>query len=188
LATDKYKTRDNSKKPANFSPQKKSPVKVPTKKLTKAQRARLNELLAKTPPLDKLDPRIYTKLQSTIHEATEKTIPEYKQWLNSVLDKQIIAEDCPTPICDCNTCPTPICDCNTCPTPICDCNKCPTPIDQFVDQIANVAISSAMTSAINYALTEAWLKEAGITVSEAEMRNMVKKQVIKTVKEIGKKT
>jgi hypothetical protein len=45
-----------------------------------------------------------------------------------------------------------------------------------------------MTSAISYALTEAWLKEAGITLSEAEMRNMVKKQLTKTIEEIGKKT
>ncbi len=158
------------------------------KKLTEAQRARLNTVLAKTPLIDKLDPEVYAKLQSTIHEATERTIPEYKQLLNSVLNQQIVADDCPTPICDCNTCPTPICDCNTCPTPICDCNKCPTPIDQYVDQIANVAISSAMSSAISYALAEAWLKGAGIELTDAEIRGIVSRQLTKTVEEKGKET
>ena len=158
------------------------------KKLTKAQRDRLNVLLAKTPPIEKLDPRIYSELKSSIHNAIENTIPEYKRWLNSVLGPQIIVDDCPTPICDCNTCPTPICDCNTCPTPVCDCNKCPTPIDQFVDKISDAVISSALTSGISNALTEAWLNKAGIAVSESETRNVVKKQLIKTAEEIGKQT
>jgi len=188
LVKDKSKIADTSKKPASSSQQKKSPTNVPTKKLTRAQSNRLNSLLAKTPSIDKLDPAIYTKLQSTIHEATERTIPEYKQWLNSVLNGKIIVDDCPTPICDCNTCPTPICDCNTCPTPVCDCNKCPTPIDQLVDKVANEVVRTAMTSAISHALAEAWLKKAGITMSEAEMLVMVKKQLIKTAEQIGKET
>ena len=188
MVNNKSNNVDTSKKPANFSPQKKSPANVQTKKLTNAQSERLNALLAKTPSIDKLDPAVYAKLQSTIHEVTERTIPEYKQWLNSVLNSQIIADECPTPICDCNTCPTPICDCNTCPTPICDCNKCPTPIDQLVDKVANEVVSTAMTSAISHALAEAWLKNAGITMSEAEMLDMVKKQLIKTTEGMGKET
>jgi hypothetical protein len=97
--------------------------------------------------MTKRNARIFAKLKSAIHEATEKAIPEYKLYLNSVLDKQIIAEDCQTQICDCNKCPTQL------------------------DQIANVTISSAMTASISSVLTEAWLKKAGITLSESEMRN-----------------
>jgi len=186
LSTKRPKIKVPARKQGNSSSRSKTTANVPKKKLTKPQRDRLNTLLSKTPPIEKLDPRIYAKLQSSIHDAVEKTIPEYKQWLNSVLGPQIIADDCPTPICDCNTCPTPICDCNTCPTPVCDCNKCPTPIDQFVDKVSDAVIRTAMTSGISNALTEAWLNKAGITLSEAEMRNTVRKQIIKTAEEIGK--
>ena len=175
MVTNKSETKDHSKNP---NPQQKTTANVPIKKLTKAQSARLNELLAKTPPIEKLDPGVYAKLQLTIHEAIEKTLPQYKQWLNVQLGEQIIAD----------ACPTPICDCNTCPAPVCDCTKCPTPIDQFIDQVANAAISKAMNAAITYTLAEAQSKEAGTTVSEAQMKSMVKEQLIKTAEEIGKET
>ena len=44
--------------------------------------------------LKRLDPEIYAKLQSTIHEVMEKTLPEYKEWLNSEFGENIIGFDC----------------------------------------------------------------------------------------------
>lgn len=41
-----------------------------------------------------MDPQIYAKLQSTIDEVVEKTVPEYKKWLNSAFGEKIIADDC----------------------------------------------------------------------------------------------
>lgn len=185
MVTNKSETKVNSKNP---NPQQKTTanVPVPIKKLTQAQSARLKELLANTPTIEKLDPGVYAKLQSTIHETIEKTLPQYKQWLNAQLGEQIVADACPTPICDCNTCPTPVCDCNTCPTPVCDCTKCPTPIDQLIDEVANTAISKAMSAAITYTLGKAQSKDAGTTVSEAQMKSMMKEQLIKAAEEIGK--
>jgi hypothetical protein len=40
-----------------------------------------------------LDPEIYAKLQSTIREVIEKTMPEYKKWLNSAFGEKIIGND-----------------------------------------------------------------------------------------------
>jgi hypothetical protein len=45
-----------------------------------------------------------------------------------------------------------------------------------------------MSAAITYTLAEAQSKEAGTTVSEAQMKSMVKEQLIKTAEEIGKET
>ena len=56
------------------------------------QSERLRVLLAQSPPIEKLDPQIYAKLQSTIHEVVEKTMPEYKKWLNSAFGETVIAE------------------------------------------------------------------------------------------------
>ncbi len=56
--------------------------------------------LKKIQHFEKLDPEIYAKLQSTIHEVVEKTVPEYKEWLNSAFGEKIIADDCS------NDCPT----------------------------------------------------------------------------------
>ncbi len=66
--------------------------KQPTK--TKKQNQRLNPLSEKTPNFEKLDPEIYAKLQSTIHEVIEKTLPEYKEWLNSAFGEKIVGNDC----------------------------------------------------------------------------------------------
>jgi SAM-dependent methyltransferase len=62
--------------------------KKPTK--TKKQNQRLNAPSEKVPFLDKLDPEIYAKLQSTVREVIEKTLPEYKEWLNSAFGEKII--------------------------------------------------------------------------------------------------
>lgn len=43
---------------------------------------------------EKLDPEIYAKLKSTIHEVLEKTLPEYKEWLNSSFGEKIVGNDC----------------------------------------------------------------------------------------------
>ena len=45
-----------------------------------------------------------------------------------------------------------------------------------------------MSAAVTYTLAEAQSKETGTTVSEAQMKSMVKEQLIKTVEEIGKET
>ena len=69
----------------------KSPSKKPTK--TNKQNQRLNAPSEKVPNFEKLDPEIYAKLQSTIREVIEKTMPEYKKWLNSAFGEKIIGID-----------------------------------------------------------------------------------------------
>ena len=98
----------------------KKPTTAPSaKKLTPAQKKRLQKTLAKMPSIEKLDPKMYAKLQSTIRDAVAKTLPEYQQWVNSSL---IAADDCPTELCSScgNDCPTQLCSScsNQCPTPI----------------------------------------------------------------------
>ena len=83
LPTDKSATKGPLKKPSKVAPNKKITSNVPAKKLTEVQSERLRVLLAQSPPIEKLDPQIYAKLQSTIHEVVEKTMPAYKKWLNS---------------------------------------------------------------------------------------------------------
>ncbi len=43
---------------------------------------------------EKLDPEIYAKLKSTILDVLEKTLPEYKEWLNSSFGEKIVGNDC----------------------------------------------------------------------------------------------
>ena len=73
-------------------PTTKTLSKKPTK--TKKQNQRLNAPSEKLPYFEKLDPEIYAKLQSTVREVIEKTLPEYKEWLNSAFGEKIIDNDC----------------------------------------------------------------------------------------------
>jgi len=61
---------------------------------TKKQNQQLNVPSEKFQFFEKLDPEIYAKLQSTIHDVIEKTLPEYKEWLNSAFGEKIIGNDC----------------------------------------------------------------------------------------------
>ncbi len=61
---------------------------------TKKQNKHLNATSKKVQLFEKLDPEIYAKLQSTIREAIEETLPEYKAWLNSAFSEKIIGNDC----------------------------------------------------------------------------------------------
>ncbi len=170
---------------------------------TKSKSKRINEVLAKTPPIEKLNPQIYNKLQSTIHETVEKTMPQYKKWLNSEYGKKVVTEDCPVEICSScgNDCPVEICSScgNDCPVEICsscgnDCpvevcgscgTDCKTSVGQVVGKVTNEDVHAAMTGAIRYALKEA-SRTGGKEISEAKMRAAVKKQLMKAAKEIGK--
>ncbi len=158
LPKNKVRTKANYKKPAKIASKKLTTV-VSKSKLTGAQSRRLNALLAKMPPIEKIDPEIYAKLQSTIHEVVEKTVPEYKQWVNSSFGERVVAEDCPTPLCSScgNDCPTPLCSScgNDCPTPLCSScgNDCPQPNRNIDDMVAQ-AVNKAMNVAIREALKE----------------------------------
>jgi len=114
----------------------------PAKKLTPAQKKRLKKTLARMPPIEKLDPKMYAKLQSTLRDAVAKTLPEYQQWVNSSL---IAAEDCPTELCSScgNDCPTQLCSACS--------NQCPTPTRSIDDIVVN-AVNEAMMGAIRKAL------------------------------------
>jgi hypothetical protein len=126
-------TKASSKKPNTASS---------AKKLTPAQKKRLQKTLAKMPTIEKLDPKMYAKLQSTIRDAVAKTLPEYQQWVNSSL---IAAQDCPTQ--QCSSCG------NDCPVELCSAcsNQCPTPIKNIDDIVVN-AVNEAMMEAIRKAL------------------------------------
>jgi hypothetical protein len=136
--------------------QKKPTTAASAKKLTPAQKKRLQKALAKIPPIEKLDPKMYAKLQSTIRDAVAKTLPEYQQWVNSSL---IAADDCPTELCSScgNDCPTQLCSScgNDCPTQLCSAcsNQCPTPIRSIDDIVVN-AVNEAMMGAIRQALND----------------------------------
>ena len=123
---------------------KKSKAVPLEKKLTPAQKKRLQKTLAKMPTIEKLDPKMYAKLQSTIRDAVAKTLPEYQQWVNSSL---VAADDCPTELCSAcaNQCPTELCSACS--------NQCPTPT-KGVDDIVVNAVNEAMMGAIRQALHE----------------------------------
>ncbi len=76
-------------------PKNKPATKPLSKRPTKAkkQNQRLNAPSEKLPYFEKLDPEIYAKLQSTVREVIEKTLPEYKEWLNSAFGEKIIGND-----------------------------------------------------------------------------------------------
>jgi len=78
LPKNKPTTKPLSKKPA----------------ITKKQNQHLNAPSEKVQLFEKMDPEIYAKLQSTIHEVIEKTLPEYKEWLNSAFGEKITGNDC----------------------------------------------------------------------------------------------
>jgi hypothetical protein len=121
------------------------PIIAPSaKKLTPTQKIRLEKTLAQMPSIEKLDPNMYAKLQSTIRDAVAKTLPEYQQWVNSSL---VAADDIPTELCSAcaNQCPTELCS-------ACD-NQCPTPIKGIDDMVVN-AVNEAMMVAIRQALNE----------------------------------
>ena len=113
-------------------------------KFTPAQKKRLQKTLAQMPTIEKLDPTMYAKLQSTIRDAVAKTLPEYQQWVNSSL---IAADDCPTELCSScgNDCPTQLCSACS--------NQCPTPLSNINDIVVN-AVNEAMLGAIRQALNE----------------------------------
>jgi hypothetical protein len=126
-------------------------------KLTPEQSKRLQKILTQMPPIEKLDPAMYAKLQSSIHDAIAKALPEYQQWVG----KNIVVEDCPTPLCSScgNDCPTPLCSScgNDCPTPMCDScgNDCPTPAaNRNIENMVTSAVNQAMTKAIRQAMKE----------------------------------
>jgi hypothetical protein len=121
---------------------KESAPATPAQKLTPAQKRRLQKTLAKMPSIEKLDPKIYAKLQSTISDTVAKTLPEYQRWVNSSL---IAADDCPVELCSScgNDCPTQLCSACS--------NQCPTPIKN-IDEIVVNAVNEAMMGAIRQAL------------------------------------
>ncbi len=99
------------------------------------------------PPIEKLDPTMYAKLQSSIHDAVAKALPEYQQWV----DKNLAMDDC-----DCAP-PTPACSScsNDCPTQLCGAcsNECPTPVKSVDEMVVN-AVNEAMMGAIRQALKD----------------------------------
>jgi hypothetical protein len=117
---------------------KKSTTVLSEKKLTPAQKKRLRKTLAKMPPIEKLDPAVYAKLQSSIRDAVAKTLPEYQRWVNSSV---LAADDCPTQ--QCSSCG------NDCPTQLCSAcsNQCPIPVKSMDDMVVN-AVNEAMMGAI----------------------------------------
>ncbi len=134
MSKNKSGTKARARKPSKTVSKKKSAVVVSGNKLTRAQSIRVKALLAKLPPIEKIDPEMYAKLKSTIHEAVEKAVPEYSQWVNSSLGKRVVAEDCPTPLC--SSCG------NDCPTPLKN-------IDDMVVKSVNQALNAAIREALN---------------------------------------
>ena len=65
--------------------------KKPTK--TKKQNQHPHGPSEKDPHFEKINPEIHAKLQSTINEVIEKTLPQYKEWLNSAFGEKIIGND-----------------------------------------------------------------------------------------------
>ena len=72
-------------------PTNKTSFKEPSK--TKKQNQRLDAPSETGPHFEKLNPEINAKLQSAVHEVIEKTLPKYKEWLNSALGEKIIDND-----------------------------------------------------------------------------------------------
>jgi len=178
--SDFLSSKSSSKKPSSKKPTKKAPNNAPTKKLTQKDNERLNEIIAKTPPIEKLDPKIYQKLQSAINDAVEKTLPEYKKWLNSEFGRKVVAEDCPVEICSScgNDCPVEICSScgNDCPVEIC--GSCDNE-GRIIGKVAKEAVDEAMNAAFRSALEEKTKKGK---VSEGKMRANTKKRLKKALK------
>ena len=182
----------SSKSSRKSSSSKKPIKKTPTEKLTQKDNTRLSEIIAKSPPIEKLDPKIYQKLQSAVNEAVEKTLPQYKKWLNSEFRRKVVAEDCPVEICSScgNDCPVEICSScgNDCPVEICSScgNDCPVEIcgscdndGRIIGKVAKETVDEAMNAAIRSALEE---KAKKGKVSEGKMRANTKKRLKKALK------
>ena len=140
LSKNKSTPNSSSKKPTTVASET---------KLTPAQKKRLQKTLAQMPTIEKLDPKMYAKLQSTIRDAVAKTLPEYQQWVKSSL---IAADDCPTEVC--SSCGSD-CPPGDCPTQLCSAcsNQCPTPVKGVDDIVVNV-VNEAMMGAIRQALQD----------------------------------
>ena len=115
-----------------------------------------------------MDPKVYQKLQSAINEAVEKTLPEYKKWLNSEFGRKVVAEDCPVEICSScgNDCPVEICG-------SCD-NE-----GRIIGKVTRETIDEAMNAAFRSALEE---KTKEGKVSEGKMRANTKKRLKRALK------
>ena len=100
MSKDKSATKTPSKKPTRNVHKKKSTTTVSKKKPIEGQNENPSQLLNKIPPIKELNPEMYAKLQSTICEIIEKTMPEYKQWINSAFGEKIIVDGCPHSIKD----------------------------------------------------------------------------------------
>ncbi len=137
LSKNKSTPKASSRKPTTLSS---------AKKLTPAQKKRLEKTLAQMPPIEKLDPAVYAKLQLSIRDAIAKTLPEYQKWVNSSL---IAADDCPPPTPVCSSCG------NDCPTQLCSScsNDCPTPKRKLDDMVVS-AVNEVMMGAIRQALKD----------------------------------
>jgi SAM-dependent methyltransferase len=101
LSKDKSATKPFSKKTKKIVSKTKTNATESKKRHTKKQN-QTPILLDRNAHFEKLHPEIYAKLQTTINEVVEKTVPEYKKWLNSAFGEKIIADDyskdCPTPL------------------------------------------------------------------------------------------
>jgi len=78
LSKDKSKTKVLSKSTKTVSKKKIGSV-FSKKRQTETQNQTPQMLLDKNPNFEKLHPELYAKLQSTINEVIEKTVPEYKK-------------------------------------------------------------------------------------------------------------
>ena len=127
-----------------------------------------------------MDPKVYQKLQSAINEAVEKTLPEYKKWLNSEFGRKVVAEDCPVEICSScgNDCPVEICSScgNDCPVEIC--GSCDNE-GRIIGKVTRETIDEAMNAAFRSALEE---KTKEGKVSEGKMRANTKKRLKRALK------
>jgi len=139
LSNDKSKNKAIIKNSTRNVPNKKSNQTISKNELAKKQNEQLQTLLKEIPNFEKLEPEIYAKLQSTIHEVAEKTVSEYKEWLNHKFASKIIADDCV----------------NNCPTSIKDGESV-----QKIDHIVFYAFNEAMKLAIREVMKE--YKQPGI--------------------------
>jgi len=87
--------RDHKSEQRLFLPKNKPATKALPKKPAKSkkQNQRLKASSEKVPRFEKLNPENNAKLQSTIREVIEKTLPEYKEWLNSAFGENIVGEN-----------------------------------------------------------------------------------------------
>jgi hypothetical protein len=148
LPKNKSTAKAPHKEPTSIVSSKKQTSAISPKR-TQVQSKRLKKLLEQMPSIEKLDPNMYAKLQSTICDTVAKTLPEYQKWVG----ENITNEDCPPPTPVCSSCGH---DCD-CPLPLCSsCSEdCPTPAaNRNIEQMVTSAVNQAMTKAIRQALEE----------------------------------